>query len=613
MAADQEQFETPEKRVPASPLKLTVALVGGRAPARLQSWINWTLADLDATIIGRLSVSDVRKFGNLKEAMPPHVWEPILCVSLQSEWPSLKVACGFAELASSGRSASDDAEATKMKKIKEVRSQSKMAHVTESVQKFAAEHNRRDAVEITARQPDTLFDIKSNKGVFRKPTTANSAMSRCHALYGAAVDAAFHVSQFPAFERRFEQMYGIEVRHLARMSKAELAAQPTFGKMPSAIRNFSMKKVRHNMPILDQLDQWMERNCLSSYVSAVMTGTLRAYIDDGASLVAGDQQYIQAIQSVQARTYDRWCAPNRRAAKHEQKYMFEKKTLMLMELQEAKYIDKHLMDLLFDAKNGLPTEVARHIKWAFHEYESYSAVDVFSYMIDMGEDDHDHIRELREEVESELRKPKPISMEPIEWRVRLEESRSEYRQLNSGRDIDTTDKHWHHRIVTSFSNHEWFEDLKHHISMKLDSGHVYDTVDLWEEINSFYHYKESSGSRKLLQMSQRIRKVGAEAELKVREGVSLLRVPTQHRRSLSIANRCMQQLEGGKELDRRAPIAIAITHSRQMGISMLDRNLREIRLLPRRIRMLALALKDGLDRRARMMHTDMRCIRRISL
>ena len=165
---------------------------------------------------------------------------------------------------------------------------------------------------------------------------------------------------------------------------------------------------------------------------------------------------------------------------------------MLMELQEAKYIDKHLMDLLFDAKNGLPTEVARHIKWAFHEYESYSAVDVFSYMIDMGEDDHDHIRELREEVESELRKPKPISMEPIEWRVRLEESRSEYRQLNSGRDIDTTDKHWHHRIVTSFSNHEWFEDLKYHISMKLDSGHVYDTVDLWEEINSFYHYKESS-------------------------------------------------------------------------------------------------------------------------
>jgi len=276
------------------------------------------------------------------------------------------------------------------------------------------------------------------------------------------------------------------------MSKVELAAQPTFGKMPSAIRNFSLKKVRHNMPILDQLDQWMERNCLSSYVSAVMTGTLRAYIDDGASLVAGDQQYIQAIQSVQARTYDRWCAPNRRAAKHEQKYMYEKKTLMLMELQEAKYIDKHLMDLLFDAKNGLPTEVARHIKWAFHEYESYSAVDVFSYMIDMGEDDHDHIRELREEVESELRKPKPISMEPIEWRVRLEESRSEYRQLNSGRDIDTTDKHWHHRIVTSFSNHEWFEDLKHHISMRLDSGHVYDTVGLWEEINSFYHYKESS-------------------------------------------------------------------------------------------------------------------------
>ena len=106
MAADQEQFQTPEKRVPASPLKLTVALVGGPAPARLQSWNNWTLADLDATVIGRLSVSDVRKFGNLKEAMPPHVWEPILCVSLQSEWPSLKVACGFAESASSGRSAS---------------------------------------------------------------------------------------------------------------------------------------------------------------------------------------------------------------------------------------------------------------------------------------------------------------------------------------------------------------------------------------------------------------------------------------------------------------------------------------------------------------------------
>ena len=111
-------------------------------------------------------------------------------------------------------------------------------------------------------------------------------------------------------------------------------------------------------------------------------------------------------------------------------------------------------------------------------------------------------------------------------------------------------------------------------------------------------------------MSQQIRKVGAEAELKVREGVSLLRMPTQHLRSLSIASRCMQQLEEGKELDRRAPIAIAITHFRQMGISMLDRNLGEIRLLPRRIRMLGLALRDGLDRRARMMRTDVRSIRK---
>jgi hypothetical protein len=168
---------------------------------------------------------------------------------------------------------------------------------------------------------------------------------------------------------------------------------------------------------------------------------------------------------------------------------------LLMELQDAKFIDKHLMDLLFDEKHGLPAAVAKHIKWAFHSYESFLAVDVINYLIEMGEDDYDHIRELREEVESNLRQPKPIKMDPMEWMVKLDDHRRDYRQLNSGKDIDATDRQWHHRIVSSFSAHSWYDDLKYHIQTKVESGRVYTTLELWEEIHSFYRYKEGARTR----------------------------------------------------------------------------------------------------------------------